>query len=298
MRKNILVIGGTRFFGVRLVRRLIAAGHRITIATRGLTPDDFGDRVRRVQVDRKDLVAMTAAFGALGGFDVVFDQMCYTPRDAAIASAVFGGRVQRYVMASTLEVYRACYGAIARPFVEADVQGGEDALDLDEPDYAAGKRHAEAVLARDTRLPAVRVRIGHVLAGPEDFTGRLASYVTRVRQGAPLRHAEGAAATSFIGADEIAAFLCWVGDADFTGAVNAASQAWSAVELHRRVAGVLGLAARTEPVAGVVEPTVLSPFDYAAPYVMSTARAQNLGHAFARDAGWLDDAIRSHAGTA
>jgi hypothetical protein len=186
--------------------------------------------------------------------------------------------------------------ALDRPFVEADAQVSEVAPDLDEPDYAAGKRRAEAVFAREARLPTVCVRIGHVLAGAEDFTGRLASYATRVRQGAPLRHAAAAAPTSFISAGEIAAFLCWVGDAEFTGPVNAASQAWSAVDLHRRVAAVLELPARTEPVAGPVEPAQLSPFDDAAQYVMSTARAGDLGHAFARDDRWLDDAIRSHAG--
>ena len=32
---NILVIGGTRFFGIDMVNELLTAGHDVTIATRG-----------------------------------------------------------------------------------------------------------------------------------------------------------------------------------------------------------------------------------------------------------------------
>ena len=33
---NVLVVGGTRFFGIPMVEKLIADGHDVTIATRGL----------------------------------------------------------------------------------------------------------------------------------------------------------------------------------------------------------------------------------------------------------------------
>ena len=45
---KILVIGGTRFFGIHMVKELLDRGHDITIATRGLTPDNFGDKVKRI----------------------------------------------------------------------------------------------------------------------------------------------------------------------------------------------------------------------------------------------------------
>ena len=51
---DILVLGGTRFFGVHLVERLLQAGHRVTIATRGRTEDPFGERVKRLKVERTD----------------------------------------------------------------------------------------------------------------------------------------------------------------------------------------------------------------------------------------------------
>lgn len=42
---NILVIGGTRFFGIHMVNELLTAGHDVTIATRGKVSDSFGDKV-------------------------------------------------------------------------------------------------------------------------------------------------------------------------------------------------------------------------------------------------------------
>ena len=34
-KMNILVIGGTRYFGIHMVNKLLEQGHRVTIATRG-----------------------------------------------------------------------------------------------------------------------------------------------------------------------------------------------------------------------------------------------------------------------
>ena len=36
---DILILGGTRYFGIHMVNELINQGHNITIATRGRTSD-------------------------------------------------------------------------------------------------------------------------------------------------------------------------------------------------------------------------------------------------------------------
>lgn len=51
---NILILGGTRLFGKVLVRNLIERGHNVTIATRGLTQDSYGDLVTRIIIDREN----------------------------------------------------------------------------------------------------------------------------------------------------------------------------------------------------------------------------------------------------
>lgn len=304
MSKNILVIGGTRYFGKLLVQRLINAGHKVTIATRGQTSDPFGDRIRRIRVDRRNEAAMLRAFAGAEDYDIVYDQMCYSPLDAAIAVRVFAGRVKRYIVASTIEVYRGLLGHQQTPFSEADLNVAAQPIDTLYPwhdpskateSYVMGKQQAEAYLYRDGSLPLVTVRIGHVLAGPEDFTGRLAFYVDLVRQYGALRYANAAAGSSFISAHGISNFLVWVGAQEFTGPVNAAcAGALSAFDIFHRIGMVLDAPVNALPVSHQVRPGELSPFDYPHPYVMDTSRAAGMGYDFGHSDEWIDDLIRQH----
>src|SRR5947208_14254865 len=96
---EVLVIGGTRFMGYALVWQLLLAGHRVTILNRGLTPDPFGDRVERIQVDRT-----TPAFSsALSGrrFAAAVDFAAYTGDDArGVLAALGDGRIGHYIVIS------------------------------------------------------------------------------------------------------------------------------------------------------------------------------------------------------
>ena len=306
MPNNILVIGGTRFFGKLLVQRLLRAGHRVTIATRGYAPDPFGnrygDQFARVRVDRRNEHAMRNAFRDTR-FDIVFDQMCYSPLDAAISVRVFAGKVGRYVMTSTIDAYRGLAPG-AEAMREDDLRVRAQRIDTAYPwhdpalaidSYVAGKVQAEAYLARDGSLPVATVRLAHVLGGPEDFTGRLAHYVDLVRMRAPLRYTNAAAKVSFMEASGAADFLVWAGAQDFLGAVNAGDDgALSAFELHGRVARVLDETARSVKAVARSGPGVLSPFDFGTPLVLDTSRAQALGYRFGHTDEWMEDVIRHH----
>lgn len=302
MHKDILVIGGTRYFGKLLVQRLVRAGHRVTIATRGYAPDPFGARIERIRVDRRNETAMRAAFAGRR-YDLVFDQMCYSPLDAAIAVRTFAGKTARYVMTSTIDVYRGVVPSGAA-LVESDLPVLAQPIDTGYPwhdparaveSYVAGKVQAEAYLYRDGSLPLVTARLAHVLGGPDEFTGRLAYYVDTLRQGLALRYANRGARLSFLGTQEAAAFLDWAGAQDFTGPVNAASGgAMSAQGLFERVAAVLDTPARTQRVADAVAPGQLSPFDASMPMVLDTSRALGLGYRFSHADEWFEDVVRQH----
>ncbi|HEX5687035.1 MAG TPA: NAD-dependent epimerase/dehydratase family protein [Ideonella sp.] len=305
MKQNVLVIGGTRFFGKLLVEGLLDAGHAVTLATRGHAPDTFGNRVRRLRVDRRDAAAMARAFANEPGFDLVYDQMCYSPLDAAISAETFAGKVGRYVMASTIEVYSHLQGQVDRPLREDDVDLAHEVVDMAYPwhapevaevAYGRGKRQAEAFFHQDGRLPVVCVRIGHVLAGPEDFTGRLQSYVQRVLSRQPLCHAAVPRRSAFISAPGIAAFLLWVGRSSVLGPINAAAHGpLSALDIHQRVAHVLRSPAEARPVRSAVLPSELSPYDFPSRYEMDVSRAESLGHRFDHSGDWLDGLILQHA---
>jgi nucleoside-diphosphate-sugar epimerase len=303
MPKNILVIGGTRFIGRLLVQRLLRAGHRVTIATRGYVPDPFGQRVERIRTDRRNETAMRSLAKA-GPFDIVYDQMCYSPLDAAIAVRSFAGKVGRYVMTSTIDAYRALGFDAKGPLAEADLAVEAQAIDTHYPwhdpcrataCYVAGKLQAEAYLTRDGSLPLVTPRLAHVLGGPEDFTGRLAHYVELARAGATLAYANEDAALSFICPHSAADFLFWTGMQEFTGPVNAASDgALSACQLYQRVAEVLDTPVRTRLAAPPPEPGRLSPFDVPGAMVLDTSRAKRLGYRFGHVDEWLDHTIQQH----
>ena len=42
---NILILGGTRYIGKHIISSLLSKNYNVTIATRGKTPDPFGDLI-------------------------------------------------------------------------------------------------------------------------------------------------------------------------------------------------------------------------------------------------------------
>ncbi|MFD3759989.1 NAD-dependent epimerase/dehydratase family protein [Streptomyces sp. NPDC058622] len=313
--RNILVVGGSRYFGKTLVTLLREEGNTVTVLNRGSAAPPFG--VGRLVADRDDEGALRAALGART-FDVVVDQVCYTPLQAAVARRVFAGRTGRYVMTSTMEVYDpATLSGPADPgrrvpVTEEDADPGRAPSPAAYPwwdpweverrigpvrAYAEGKRQAEAVFLREPAFPSVPVRVAHVLGGgPADFTGRLAHYVGRIGSGSPVAVHEAPYATSFIHHLEIAEFLRWAAEGEFTGPVNAASHgALDVTTLCEAVAERLGRPPRYRVVAAGAE---ASPFSFDRAYAMDNGRAAALGFRFGRTSDWLPAAITEAARTA
>ncbi|MER5212892.1 NAD-dependent epimerase/dehydratase family protein [Streptomyces sp. NPDC002838] len=300
--QRICVIGGSRYFGKLLVQRLQAAGHQVTVINRGSTPPPPG--VEHLVADRDDETALTAALGSRA-FDVVVDQVCYTPVQAAIAARAFRGRTARYVMTSTIEVYDPATAAL--PAVPYGTPVPEDIVDpaawlvrMDLPwrdaayleaHYAEGKRQAEAVFTRDGGFAFASVRSAHVLGGGvQEFTGRLAHYIEHIGQGTEIAvHAE-VLPTVFIHYEELADLLLWATTAtDFTGPVNACSDELLDV---RGLAAIIAAQTGQEPVyRTVVAGEAASPFSFDRHYAMSNARAKELGFFFSHATDWLPDAV-------
>ncbi|RFU39931.1 NAD-dependent epimerase/dehydratase family protein [Actinomadura logoneensis] len=306
MQRTICVIGGSRYFGKLLVTRLRDAGHRVTVVNRGSVRPPAG--VEHLVADRDDEAALTAALGTRT-FDVVVDQVCYTPVQAAIAVRAFTGRTRRYVMTSTIEVYNPATAALADVPVGTPVP--EDAVDLAawpvstdlpwhdaayrEAQYAEGKRQAEAVFTRTAPFAFASVRTAHVLGGgAQEFTGRLAHYVRRIILGEEIAVHAGALPSVFVHHEEMADLLLWAATAtDFTGPLNACSDgALDVRELSAIVAAQVG----RQPVFRTVAPgEAASPFSFDRHYAMGNARAKALGFSFSRTTDWLPAAVAETA---
>ena len=51
---KILVLGGTKFFGIPMIQSLLKYNHDITIATRGHQPIPFESKVKHIKIDRQN----------------------------------------------------------------------------------------------------------------------------------------------------------------------------------------------------------------------------------------------------
>ena len=99
---KILVIGGTRFFGIHMVNELLAKGHDVTIATRGNASDEYGDRVRRIIIERTNEDSMKNAFNGRH-YDVVIDKIAYCSND--IKYVMEAVDCDKYIHMSSTSVY-------------------------------------------------------------------------------------------------------------------------------------------------------------------------------------------------
>ncbi|MCX4983561.1 NAD-dependent epimerase/dehydratase family protein [Streptomyces sp. NBC_00572] len=296
--KDVLVIGGNRYFGKRLIALLRESGHRVTILNRGSSGAPEG--IEHLVADRDDEAALESVLAGRS-FDVVVDQVCYTPRQAEIARRVFAARTRRYVMTSTVEVYE--YEDSAVPVTEdvldlstvtVDTGAAWDDPEFREAHYGEGKRQAEAVFAATVPPFAwTSVRVAHVLGGADDFTGRLDHYARRVRAGERIAVPAVNRPATYVYVEEIAAFLAWAVHAEFTGPVNAHSHGpltttEICAEIEKRVGG------RT--VFQEVEVGEVSPFSFARSYAMDNSRAVGLGYSFSHSSTWLADAVAETIG--
>ena len=98
---DILVMGGTRFVGRPLVQRLQAAGHSLTLFTRGRNPVPAG--VEHLVGDRATPEGLQALQGRR--FDVIVDSSGRTQADSAAVIERTGAPSHRFVYVSSAGVY-------------------------------------------------------------------------------------------------------------------------------------------------------------------------------------------------
>ncbi|EXG83235.1 NAD-dependent epimerase/dehydratase family protein [Saccharibacillus sacchari] len=286
MTQNVLVLGGTRFFGKVLVDKLLEAGHAVTIATRGNTEDPFGDRVERIKVDRTDEAALAAATEDRR-FDVVYDNICYTADEARAAIRVFEGKVGHYVLTSSLSVYGTG---------SADMHEGLlDTAALEVPpspvgqvSYGEGKAQAEAVFFREAPFPASAARFPIVL-GPNDYTKRLHFHVDRIKNGVSFVMPNTEARICFIHEEEAADFLKWLGESGVTGPFNAASA--GKPKLRKLLATIDQEAGGAVIVLSEGPDSEASPFGIPDDWAMDTSKAEHAGFVFRKLDDWLPGLI-------
>lgn len=288
--KKILVLGGTRFFGRKLVEVLLEEGHQVTIMTRGTTSHPFGDQVEHIIGDRSMKEQLKNHFEGRK-FDIVYDNICYTSNEARDFCEVFNGNIGKLVFTSSLSTYSADGKEKSEedfdPYHYPIVWGDKDAFT-----YNEGKRQAEAVFFQYAIFPVVAVRFPIVL-GEDDYTRRLHFHVEQIQQGKTIGFVNMEAEMSFILASEAAAFLKWAGLSDVKGPFNAtANGKISMGELIRMIEKITGHAAKIT-LEGDEENT--SPFAIPATWYLNTEKAEKAGFEFTNLDEWLRPLIEGIA---
>ena len=177
---NVLVVGGTEFISLHVVRALIRDGHPVATLNRGRRPERTPPGVRTLVADRTDHAAVRAALRA-ERFDAVVD-IAYAPTTGADVAAVLdalGSRLRHAILVSTGRVYDH---ARAIPYDETTPR------DLYWGEYARNKIEGEDVLYERHRtdgLPVTIVRPTHVL-GPLNTRNNETFFFDRILRGRPV----------------------------------------------------------------------------------------------------------------
>ena len=191
---RILVIGGTGFIGRPLVRHLAEAGHAVTVLHRGSTSSNLPAEV--IRGDRRDLASLRLKGGLEP--DVVIDLILSSGTQAQAVVNAFRGVARRLVVASSMDVYRACgilhrteEGPLQRlPLTEdsplrtklqtyppAQIQALKAIFSWLDDEY--DKIPVERIVLSDPELPAVVLRLP-MIYGPGDPVARFYPYCKRM----------------------------------------------------------------------------------------------------------------------
>jgi nucleoside-diphosphate-sugar epimerase len=186
---NILIIGGTKFLGYHFAKQFLKDGHKVSLFNRGLSPDDFGDRITRIRGDRSDYSQFHRQLHGLK-YDVVLDMIAYNAEDSRSAIDTFQGNVGHFIHISTAAVY----------VITKDFPSPTREEDFDRPllsksmkvegiwDYGYNKRKCEEVLREAHQkqgFPVSMFRLPIVM-GERDYTLRAYSYFLRIQDGGPI----------------------------------------------------------------------------------------------------------------
>lgn len=234
---KILVLGGTRFFGKRLVYMLEQEGHEVFVFSRGQTKVDFPSSVRRLTGDRTDPRSLKEAVEGLQ-FDVVVDQICMSAHDAEIAIEAFKGKTSRYVVTSTLAVY-----GLGDRHPESDVvPANYKAHPVESPaqKYGEDKRAMEFVFSQQNFFSVAMARFP-VVVSADDYTYRLRDHVWNVLRQEPIYFPNIEARFMLIHADDAAKSLLWLAKNEHQGPLNiATSETFSLREMMARIENICG----------------------------------------------------------
>ena len=277
MTQNVLVLGGTRFFGKHLLNELLTQGANVTIATRGKTPDSFGPKVTRLIFDREDEDSIRSVL-TKETYDVIYDNIAYTSNDIDILMRHV--TTERYIVTSSMSVYPTFHDNL----VEKDFDPTAHAYRLvtsEQVNYTEGKRSVEEILSQKYSQNSAFVRFPYVV-GIDDYTKRLSFYIQSVCQKKAMFIDNLSHQMSFIDSKEAGKFLAFLGTSSFTGPVNAAAKGTLSL------AEILAYVSKETGIDPLLSPTgEAGKYNGTPEYSINVALAEANGFQFSQLSDWI-----------
>lgn len=196
---RVLILGGTRFVGPPVVRRLVALGHEVAVFHRGQTKASLPTEVWSFHGNREQLNDYSDDFRAYKP-DVVLDTLSMTEQDAKAVMTTFTGLAPRLVVLSSGDVYRAYDRFTGKdpgpldptpltedsPLRDKLFHYQDAALGPDDRAYHYDKILVERIVtSRPDELPATVLRLPMVY-GPGDYQHRLFTALKRMDDQRPF----------------------------------------------------------------------------------------------------------------
>ena len=177
---KVAILGGTRFIGPFIVRRLVQEGHEVQIYHRGKTTSRFTDGLQHIKMDR-DIPGQTATVLKENKPEAIIDMIGF--RAEQIEEVIDADlNLKHYVFCGSTSVY----GQIGKS------TPGESALLKPSSPYELGKVACEQSLLKaqkSCQMPVTILRLAHP-EGPGDHllyvTGREALFLDRIRHNRPI----------------------------------------------------------------------------------------------------------------
>jgi 2'-hydroxyisoflavone reductase len=214
---RLLILGGTIFLGRHLAEQALAAGHHVTLFTRGKHNPDLFPQAERLQGDRDG--KLDALRG--GSWDAVVDTCGYVPRIMRASARLLAPAVGHYTFVSSISVYRDFaqsgideeYPVAVLPDPTVEQVNGET--------YGGLKALCEQACEEELPGRTLLVRPG-LIVGPHDPTDRFTYWPERIARGGEVLCPEPPGrATQVIDVRDLAAWILRLVEARTTGVYNA-----------------------------------------------------------------------------
>jgi len=267
--------------GKHLVHSLIADKHDVTIATRGITPDDFSCSVKRVIIDRSSSDSIRNVLSE-SKYDVVYDNLVYCSNDVKVI--LDNLTCEKYIFLSSTAVYDKHHD-----IREDEYNPSRKSLvwcnRYDFP-YDEAKRQAECAIAHEyPHIKYIAARFPFVL-GIDDYTKRLYFYIENILNKKPMFIDNYENQMSFVRSDEAGKFLAFLAACTFNGAINGASEQTISI---KEIADYVKV--KTGKSAIISSKGNEAPYNGEKEYSINTNLSKSLGFSFTPLKNWIFELI-------